>query len=186
MKSIITSIFVLLLAVSTSAQKPLPTEQISTIPHNLLIHNQPVDYKIKGNSISMTASRKTNLFNSPSGKLKVVNAPLILFEPEANFTISAKVTGKLKAVYDVAALVVYQDDETWAKFCYENSVNLMPTIVSVVTRTFSDDCNSMPTGDYAYMAIVKRGSEYSFFYSPDNKNWSMVRNFNLNTTGKLK
>ena len=54
----------------------------------------------------MTASRKTNLFNSPSGKLKVVNAPLILFEPEANFTISAKVTGKLKAVYDVAALVV--------------------------------------------------------------------------------
>ena len=42
----------------------------------------------------MTASRKTNLFNSPSGKLKVVNAPLILFEPEANFTISAKVTGK--------------------------------------------------------------------------------------------
>lgn len=76
----------------------------------------------------MTASRKTNLFNSPSGKPKVVNAPLILFEPEANFTISAKVTGKLKAVYDVAALVVYQDDETWAKFCYENSVNLMPTI----------------------------------------------------------
>ena len=73
-----------------------------------------------------------------------------------------------------------------AKFCYENSVNLMPTIVSVVTRTFSDDCNSMPTGDYAYMAIVKRGSEYSFFYSPDNKNWSMVRNFNLNTTGKIK
>ena len=113
----------------------------------------------------MTASRKTNLFNSPSGKLKVVNAPLILFEPEANFTISAKVTGKV---------------------CYENSVNLMPTIVSVVTRTFSDDCNSMPAGDYAYMAIVKRGSEYSFFYSPDNKNWSMVRNFNLNTTGKLK
>ena len=89
MKSIITSIFVLLLAVSTSAQKPLPTEQISTIPHNLLIHNQPVDYKIKGNSISMTASRKTNLFNSPSGKPKVVNAPLILFEPEANFNISA-------------------------------------------------------------------------------------------------
>lgn len=114
----------------------------------------------------MTASRKTNLFNSPSGKPKVVNAPLILFEPEANFTISAKVTGKLKAVYDVAALVVYQDDETWAKFCYENSVNLMPTIVSVVTRTFSDDCNSMPAGDYAYMAIVKRGSEYSFFLFP--------------------
>ena len=52
----------------------------------------------------MTASRKTNLFNSPSGKPKVVNAPLILFEPEANFTISAKVTGKLKAVYDLSLI----------------------------------------------------------------------------------
>ena len=41
---------------------------------------------------------------------------LYSLKPEANFTISAKVTGKLKAVYDVAALVVYQDDETWAKF----------------------------------------------------------------------
>lgn len=100
--------------------------------------------------------------------------------------MSARVTGKLKSIYDVAALVIYQDDDVWAKFCYENSVHLQPTIVSVVTRTFSDDCNSMPAGDYAYMAVVKRGSEYSFFYSSDNKNWLMVRNFNLGTKGKIK
>lgn len=186
MKPIITFIYALLLTVSVTAQTPSPTKQISTIPHNLLIHNQPVDYLIKGNSIRITADGKTNLFNSPSGKPKVVNAPLVLFEPEADFTLSARVTGKLKSVYDVAALVVYQDDDTWAKFCYENSVDLIPTIVSVVTRTFSDDCNSTPTGDYAYMAIVKKGSEYSFFYSPDNKSWSMVRNFNLPATGKIK
>lgn len=192
MKQILSFTISLLLAIGASAQTPLQPKSIpcpkliSTIPHNLFIHNQPVDYRIEGNTISITAAGKTNLFNSPSGKPKVVNAPLVLFEPEADFTLSAKVTGKLKSVYDVAALVVYQDDDTWAKFCYENSVSRVPTIVSVVTRTFSDDCNSIPTGDYAYMAIVKKGSEYSFFYSPDNKNWSMVRNFNLRTTGKLK
>lgn len=161
-------------------------KRISTIPHNLIIHNRPVDYEIEKDRVSITAAGKTNLFNSPSGKSKVANAPLILFEPEADFTMSARVTGKLKSVYDVAALVIYQDDDVWAKFCYENSVHLQPTIVSVVTRTFSDDCNSMPAGDYAYMAVVKRGVEYSFFYSSDNKNWLMVRNFNLGTKGKIK
>lgn len=162
------------------------TKRISSIPHNLIIHNRPVDYTIEKDRISITAAGKTNLFNSPSGKSKVVNAPLVLFEPEGDFTISAKVTGKLKSIYDVAALVVYQDDGCWAKFCYENSVNLKPTIVSVVTRGFSDDCNFMPTGDYAYMAVVKKGPEYSFFYSSDNKDWLMVRNFNLETKGKIK
>lgn len=161
-------------------------KRISTIPHNLIIYNRPVDYEIEKDRISITAAGKTNLFNSPSGKSKVANAPLILFEPEADFTMSARVTGKLKSVYDVAALVIYQDDDVWAKFCYENSVHLQPTIVSVVTRTFSDDCNSMPAGDYAYMAVVKRGAEYSFFYSSDNKNWLMIRNFNLGTKGKIK
>ena len=161
-------------------------QRISTIPHNLIIHNRPVDYTIEQDRVSITSAGKTNLFNSPSGAPRVTNAPLILFEPEADFTMSARVTGKLKSVYDVAALVIYQDDDVWAKFCYENSVDLRPTIVSVVTRTYSDDCNSMPAGDHAYMAVVKRGSEYSFFYSPDNQNWQMVRNFNLETTGKIK
>lgn len=162
------------------------TKRISTIPHNLIIHNRPVDYTIEKDRISITAAGKINLFNSPSGKSKVVNAPLILFEPEGDFTISAKVTGRLKSIYDVAALVVYQDDDCWVKFCYENSVSLRPIIVSVVTRGFSDDCNSMPAGDYAYMAVVKKGPEYSFFYSSDNKEWLMVRNFNLETKGKIK
>ena len=44
----------------------------------------------------------------------------------------------------------------------------------------------MPGGDYVYVAVVKRGAEYSFFYSSDNKNWLMVRNFNLETKGKIK
>ncbi len=43
-------------------------KRISTIPHNLIIHNHPVDYEIEKDRISITAAGKTNLFNSPSGK----------------------------------------------------------------------------------------------------------------------
>jgi len=161
-------------------------EKVKNVPYQLELHNTPLGYVVKENTIEIMAEDKTNLFNSPGGKSKVSNAPMILFEPKGDFTLSARVSGKLKAIYDVAALVVYQDDNLWAKLCYENSVKKQPTIVSVVTRTYSDDCNSMATGDSAYLSVVKRGNEYSFFYSPDGKEWEMVRNFHLGITNKVK
>lgn len=162
------------------------TERIESIPYGLTVYNSPVEYLVEKNTIQLSATGKTNLYNNPGGLPKVTNAPMILFEPDGDFTLSAKVTGDLKAIYDVAALVVYQDENTWAKFCYENSVKKQPTIVSVVTRTYSDDCNSVLTGDYAYMSIVKKGNQYTFNYSTDEKEWDMIRSFNLETTGKIK
>ncbi|PXV58437.1 hypothetical protein CLV62_1476 [Dysgonomonas alginatilytica] len=156
-------------------------QRIKSIPYKLEIYNSPVDYVINDSEIKITSGEKTNLFNNPNGKSNVHNAPMILFKPEADFTLSAKVTGDLKFIYDVAALVVYQDEYTWAKFCYENSVLKEPTIVSVVTRLLSDDCNSEKTGSFAYLSIVKKENEFSFFYSKDGKSWKMIRNFHLET-----
>lgn len=160
--------------------------KIKNIPYQLEIKNDPVAYKVNDAQISLAAKGKTNLFNSPNGISRVQDAPMILFEPKGDFTLSAKVSGDLKSIYDVAALVVYQDENTWAKFCYENSVDKVPTIVSVVTRVYSDDCNSYPAGSYAYLSIVKKGEEFSFFYAEDNKKWKLVRNFRLDLSGKLK
>jgi len=171
-------------AINMSAQQV--ETQVKDIPYKLEVHNDPVNYTIADNTIEITAKGKTNLFNNPNGKSNVSNAPMLLFEPNGDFTLSAKVTGQLSAIYDVAALVVYQDEKTWTKFCYENSVKKKPTIVSVVTREYSDDSNSVEAGKYAYMAIVKKGKEYSFFYSKNGKEWDMIRHFRLDTTGKVK
>lgn len=172
------------LAGNVFAQKS--EQQLKSIPHQLEIYNTPVDYVINDSEIKITAGEKTNLFNNPNGKSNVYNAPMILFKPDAYFTLKAKVTGDLKAIYDVAALVIFQDEYNWAKLCYENSVLKEPTIVSVVTRGLSDDCNSEATGSFAYLSIVKKGNEFSFFYSKDGENWKMIRNFYLGITGDLK
>lgn len=174
---------VLVFSFNLSAQE---AGTIKTIPYTLQVCNTPVSYTVNNAEVTLSAKGKTNLFNNPNGKSNVNNAPMILFEPDGDFTLSAKVSGELKAIYDVAALVVYGDENTWAKFCYENSVQKEPTIVSVVTRTYSDDCNSVRTGNYAYLAIVKKGNEFSFFYSNDNVNWKMIRHFNLQSENKLK
>lgn len=179
----ITFIFILL-AGNIFAQKS--DRQIKAIPYKLEVYNNPVGYVINDTEIKITSGEKTNLFNNPNGKSNVHNAPMVLFKPDNNFTLSAKVTGDLNAIYDVAALVIYQDEYTWAKLCYENSVSKEPTIVSVVTRSLSDDCNSQTTGLFAYLSIVKRENEFSFFYSKDGQSWKMIRNFHLETTGDLK
>ncbi len=162
------------------------TVRINEIPYPIEIKNNPVSFIANDSLIRISAKGKTNLFNNPNGIYKVQDAPMLLFEPKGDFTLKAKVSGNLQSIYDVAALVVYQDENLWAKFCYENSVEKIPTIVSVVTRKYSDDCNSLSTSSYAYMSIVRKGEEFSFFYSPDDAKWQLIRHFRLELTGILK
>jgi len=159
---------------------------INTIPYKLSVYNEPVDFLVQENRITLTAKGKTNLFNNPNGNYYVQDAPMLLFEPKGDFTLISRVTGQLKSIYDVAALVIYQHNDLWAKLCYEKSVDEKPTIVSVVTRKYSDDCNSEPTGSSAWLSIVRNGNIFKFYYSQDGQKWTMVRHFHLDITGKLK
>jgi len=185
-KRTIISLFIFLFLLQQSILAQQITDRLDNIPYELSIYNSPEKYIIEGSKVIISAKGKTNLFNNPNGKSKISNAPMILFEPKGDFTLSAKVTGELEAIYDVAALVLFQDEDVWAKLCYENSVAKQPTIVSVVTRTYSDDCNSQVVGKSAYLSIVKKGKEFSFFYSKDGADWTMIRSFHLDTNDGLK
>lgn len=175
-----------LLAVSLSAAET--TLNLPALPGPLTLVNNPVFARISPEgAFEMGAVGKTNLFNNPNGKNPTQNAPMALFEPKGDFVFSAKVSAKLNAVYDVAALVIYENAGSWAKLCFENSVNKEATIVSVVTRGLSDDCNSQTTPDaFAYLAIVRKGTEYSFHSSRDGKTWQLIRHFNLVTQSPIK
>lgn len=187
MKKLKTTLFLLLtILLQQSLYAQQIEDRIDNVPYKLSVYNSPENYTVKGDQVIISAKGKTNLFNNPNGQSKVNNAPMILFEPKGDFTLSAHVTGDLEAVYDVAALVVYQDENIWGKLCYENSVSKQPTIVSVVTRTYSDDCNSMTVGKSAYLSVVKKGKEFSFFYSKDGLEWNMIRSFRLNVDDNVK
>jgi regulation of enolase protein 1 (concanavalin A-like superfamily) len=165
-----------------------PELRIEGIPDSLSVVNSPIAVRVEPEGrLFIQAPGKTNLFNSPIGSYSVQTAPMVLFTPAGDFVLKARVEGQLKNVYDVAALVIYQDDATWAKLCYENSVTKKPTIVSVVTRGVSDDCNSQTLStDHTYLAIIRKGNGFAFHSSIDGQTWTMVRCFNLNITGKIR
>ena len=60
-----------------------------------------------------------------------------------DFLFQARVEVQVGESFDAGVLVVWLDETTWAKLCFEYSPQREPMVVSVVTRGTSDDCNSV-------------------------------------------
>jgi hypothetical protein len=92
----------------------------------------------------------------------------------------ARVEVDFAATFDAGVLVVRAGELTWAKLCFELSPEAEPTIVSVVTRGVSDDCNSVVVdGNAVWLRISRLGAAFAFHASTDGAHWRLVRHFAL-------
>ena len=150
--------------------------------------NSPVDFKIEnGETLTITAAKSTDWFIDPFEGRSFASAPMLLFEPAADFVLSAKVTVAFRTKWDAGALFVYVNGATWAKLALELSPDKRPTLVTVVTRGVSDDCNSFAIeGTSVYLQVARRGDAVVFFASTDGRAWKVLRVFNLGSTKGLR
>ena len=147
-----------------------------------LVHGDKGEVSVTETGLRIAPSVDTNLFIAPDGAENVVNAPMVLFAPTGDFTLKAKISAQLIGIYDVGALVVFADDQHWAKLCFENSARREATVVTVVTRERSDDSNSETIASpFVYMAVARKGSEYTMHFSRDGQQWRLARHFQLST-----
>ncbi len=158
-----------------------PSPELHNILGPLAWKNAPLEWNVeKGSVLSITAGKQTDWFISPIDGGKTENSPKLLFQPADDFVLSAKVTVDFHSNWDAGVLVLYANDAVWAKLCFEMSMEKQPTIVSVVTRTLSDDNNSIPIqGNSVYLKIAKAGQAVFFYASADGKKWSIIRAFSL-------
>lgn len=122
----------------------------------------------------------SDLFTDPLGKPAVANAPWLTFDSTSNGQLSCFTQVDFAATFDAGVLLVYQDAHHWAKFCYEYSPRGRASLVSVVTRGTSDDCNSLevpPSG--VWMRLSQIGPAFAFHHSPDQLSWELIRVFSL-------
>ncbi len=152
---------------------------LKAIPVTLHWKNQPADWNLgTADELTIVSARKTNWFVNPLHGRVEDNLPLLLFKPDEEFVLTAKVKVGFKASWDAGGLVVRSSDEVWGKFCFESSVKKEPMVVSVVTHKYSDDCNSMViAGDAVYYRLAKVGQAIFFYASEDGRVWNMVRSF---------
>lgn len=127
------------------------------------------------------AGPETDLFIDPAGGVPVLIAPSLLgAAPPGDFQLRARVSVEFAATYDAGVLLLWTDDRTWAKLCFEFSPQRQPMIVSVVTRGMSDDANGfLVEGESVWLRIAKRGPAWAFHASVDGTVWQLVRHFRL-------
>jgi uncharacterized protein len=140
----------------------------------------PDNWEAAGEGLNGKAGAATDLFVDPLGGGRVENAPALLFPVSGDFVLEAEVTVKFASTFDAGVLLLWQDKDHWAKLCFEFSPQARPTVVSVVTRGYSDDCNSVSIGgERVHLRVASRGAGCVFHYSEDGSYWHLVRVFRL-------
>ena len=122
---------------------------------------------LENGGIRFESPAHCDLFHSADGNYVVNKSPRLLFKPDADFSLSAKITVDFHERWDAGDLIVYNDELHWAKFCFEADFNHQPRVVSVVCNGIADDCNSMPIeGNVMYYRITSYNVCYTKLLRP--------------------
>ncbi len=163
------------------------TITLKSLPGPLEWKNTPVRFERGENALTIEAGPKTDWYISPLDGETHANAPLLLFEPAAEFVLTARITASLEHQWDAGTMMVYADERTRAKFALEVSAYGEPTIVTVVTRGVSDDCNSATiSGKSIWFRVARIGPAIVFYSSTDASTWKLVRGFTFGNVSRLK
>lgn len=155
---------------------------LSALPMPLRWLAQPVRWAASDDrSLAIEAGPRTDWFVDPGGASDpILNAPALVGDAEGDFLFSARVTVDFAARYDAGVLVLFAGERAWAKLCFERSPQGEPMVVSVVTRSVSDDCNSFIVDrDHVWLRIARLGPAFAFHASDDGSRWQLVRYFAL-------
>lgn len=173
------------LALTAFTVPSLAAPAFTALPGPFETRNPPVEWKATApDALTMTAGPNTNWFVAPwDRKLSADSAPTLLFRPEGNFTLSAKVSLKPKSRWDAGVLTLFVDKDNWAKLCLENANNDgKPLVVMVATHNgVSDDSytNFVAPDGTLYLSVSRNGPGFYFNASRDGKDWTMFRAFTL-------
>jgi uncharacterized protein len=150
------------------------------LPHGLRWVVEPASWRFDGSAASVEAAGSTDCFVDPAGAATVLNgARALTLASSRPWQFSARVTVDFQATYDAGLLLLWSDDEHFAKLCFERSPQGEPMVVSVVTRGVSDDANAwVVRGHTVWLRISRIADEtYAFHSSADGRRWDLVRYF---------
>lgn len=146
------------------------------------------NWQCDGGTLTMTAQPGTDLFVDPAvdpvdrDGATHPDAFRLLGVPAGDFQLISRVTVDFRSTFDAGVLLVYANQRTWAKLCFEYTPQGRPSVVTVVTRGESDDANAFETDEHGLWLRVSRvGRVFAFHASTDRRWWRLVRYFTLET-----
>lgn len=153
---------------------------IESLPIALSWQTEPVDFRASRQSLWAEAGSETDLFVDPGTGVESLNAPRLVGRIAGDFTLAARVSVDFRTTFDAGVLLLWAHEHAWAKLCLELSPQGNPTVVSVVTRGISDDCNSFGTErPEMWLRVARLGTAFAFHASTNGTSWELIRHFAL-------
>lgn len=164
------------------------TVTVKAIPYPCVLVDKPEEFKVlSANSISMTAGKETDLHNPTNGSYFRNTAPKFLFTPDPDFDFSTRVKPAFENKYDGGAILVYSDQDNWAKILLQYTADKKLLLgISVVKNKITDDSYFVPAGNDVYLRVTKEGKVFNFFTSADGKIWTLLRDFVYHKPEQMK
>ncbi|MBW7457592.1 DUF1349 domain-containing protein [Paenibacillus sepulcri] len=149
--------------------------------------NKPESWGFDGDGkLTIIAPPLADFFRDPKGGNARESAPYLYTVLKGDFTVSTRVEVDMIEDFDSACIMFMVDDQNWAKLCFEYP-NKIPTMVSVVTKGTSDDCNSETVSvKKPYLRATRFGNCFAFSYSTDGNYWTLVRYFYMDAPAEIK
>jgi uncharacterized protein len=171
----------------TPAVAQAPSPHLPGFPADLVWRNTPSDWNIaQDGTLTITAGKGTDRFAWPGGGSTQDASPWLLFKASDDFMLSTKVAIDAPSPYDAGCLVLNATISDWAKFCLEMQNDKHPAVISVVTRTLSDDVTSFSIkGKSAWLKLARVDQVIFFYASEDGRNWTIIRKFHLDAPDGL-
>ena len=140
---------------------------------------------IDGETLTLTANAATDWFHHPADEFRKRDVISLAMEVHQKvFSLAARVSVGFQSAYDAGALFLEVDEENWAKLAFEYSADSKPTMVSVVTRTTSDDADGPNRpAEPLWLRLYCDGETVAFHFSEDGRHWRFLRWFALPNIG---
>jgi len=137
--------------------------------------------------ITLLAREKSDFFRNPGAigedgitPESLSNAPFYYTDVTGDFIMKVKVSLDFKDIYDAASVMVMENEQIWAKACFELTDFNTRAVVSVVTNQVSDDANGCNIErSSVWLRMTRIGQTFAFHYSEDGVNFYMMRVFAL-------
>lgn len=181
---IIVSCALLFCALCAAAQSAY---NVAGIPRPLTAAGLPGKFEPFSGGFTLESGPKTDMYRAPDHSYQVHNATRLMFEADTCFILSARIRHAFAGKWDGGALLIEQDSLTWIKFCFEKDYKEKHRVVSVVTKSISDDCNSLAFDtDDVYYRIARVHDVIYLYCSANGTDWYLVRTLNFPASRPLK
>jgi len=152
--------------------------------------NTPEKFKEENSSLIIRTEKNTDMWRRTHYGFSYSNAPMYLTSSKQNrFLYQLETIFNGNFLFDQCGIIVYMNDDNWAKFSSEYENEKFQRLGGVVTKNGYSDWSTQnipATVNNIHYRISREGNDFIVSYSLDGNEFTQMRIFNLSFNSKIE